>query len=352
MKADKTDNTLTTKRITRIAIWGLLLSLAFMFVACGVSQEDNQEAEEDFSLTGTWELNELLFLSGQRVDVHTGYEYVWYRFFEDNGTYYVAELNSSDKQKPVKPHEMSEYFFMMSPYDTVYIEHGRMTSLNIIDNHTIGIDRGDYIEVYVKNDKLPAKQVSEIERTVESGLRPNQSRKTQYVVPVSSISDYSYLWIWIIVVVAIACAASLYIYNKVKVKHQPPTTDKQDEETMETPLRKEQHEQAFVHSDYYLDLRQRLYEGPTLTRNEWEELEKQMKSAYPMFFRQLTEMCQLSEVELRVCMLTKLGVPPSAIAIHTCREYSSISSIRSRLYFKLFGKKGGAKDLDDFILNL
>ena len=86
--------------------------------------------------------------------------------------------------------------------------------------------------------------------------------------------------------------------------------------------------------------------------DEWEELESQMKSAYPMFFRRLSEMCQLSEVELRVCMLTKLGIPPSAIADHTCREYSSISSIRSRLYFKLFGKKGGAKELDEFILNL
>ena len=122
--------------------------------------------------------------------------------------------------------------------------------------------------------------------------------------------------------------------------------------TDEEQQRDELPEQTFIHSDYYLALRQRLYEGPTLKHDEWEELESQMKSAYPMFFRRLSEMCQLSEVELRVCMRTKLGIPPSAIADHTCREYSSISSIRSRLYFKLFGKKGGAKELDEFILNL
>ena len=81
MKADKT-YTLAMKRITHIATRGLVLTLFAMFVGCGVSQKDNREAaEEDFCITGTWELNELRFLSGQRVDVRTGYEYVWYRFF-------------------------------------------------------------------------------------------------------------------------------------------------------------------------------------------------------------------------------------------------------------------------------
>ena len=352
MKADKTYK-LAMKRITHIATRGLVLTLFFMFVGCGVSQEDSREAaEEDFCITGTWELDELRFLSGQRVDVCTGYEYVWYRFFEDNGTYYVAELADSDIQKPVKPHEMSEYFFMMSPYDTVYIEHGKMRDLDIIDNHTIGIDRGDYVEVYVKNDKLSAKRVLEIERSVESTLRPNQSKTTQYIVPVSSNPDNSYLWIWIAVLVFVVCVVSLYIYIKTKDKHQTVTTEKEDGEIKEAAQCEEQPEQAFFHSDYYLSLRQRLYEGPTLKNDEWERLESQMRIAYPMFFRRLAELGQFSEVELRVCMLTKLRIPPSAIAIHTCREYSSISSIRSRLYFKLFGKKGGAKELDEFILSL
>lgn len=347
MKADKR-HMLARKRITLMAT----ITLLFMFVGCEVPQEERQSDTEEFSITGTWELKELQLLSGERVDVRTGYEYLWYRFFEDNGTYYVAELNIGNIRKTVKPHEMSEYFFMMSPYDTVYIEHGRMTNLNIIDNHTIGIDRGDYMEVYVKNDKLLSKRVLEIERSVERALRPDNSRKTQYIVPISSVHDNSYTWIWIVILVVIACVVFLFFYNRTKAKRQPPATEKEDEEINETNLNEKQNEQTFIHSDYYLTLRQRLYEGPTLKQDEWEELETQMKSAYPVFFRRLAEMGQLSEVELRVCMLTKLGIPPSAIAIHTCREYSSISSIRSRLYFKLFGKKGGAKELDEFILNL
>lgn len=350
MKADMI-NTLIAKGVTDVATRGLLLWMAFMLVGCEVSQEDKQDAvEEDFSITGTWELNELLLLSGQRVDVRTGYEYVWYRFYEDNGTYYAAELNKRNSKKPIKPHEMSEYFFMMSPYDTVYIEHGRMTDLNVIDNHTIGVDRGNYVEIYVKNNKIPAKRVTEIKRYVENSLRPGHNRKTQYIVPVSSTTDNTSSWIWFVVVVA--CAGSLYAFYKLRFKHKEPVTEKDVEEKTEKRQGKEPCEQTFIHSDYYMDLRPRLYEGPTLKHDEWEELEMQMKGAYPMFFRKLAEMCQFSEVELHVCMLTKLGVPPSAIAIHTCREYSSISSIRSRLYFKLFGKKGGAKELDEFIQKL
>ena len=349
MKAYKI-NTLIAKRIASVLRNGLLFGMILIFVGCGAQEK---QEEEKFSITGTWQLNELLFLSGQSVDVHTGYEYVWYRFFEDNGTYYVAELNIDDKRKPVKPHEISEYFFMMSPYDTVYIEHGRMTDLNIFDINTIGIDRGDYVEVYVKNDGFSDKRVTEVERIVESALQPEHNRKTQYIVPMSSTPDNSYRWMWTVALSLLVCMSFLYILYHVNVRNMR-SKDGQDSKifTEENQSEENMSEQIFTHSDYYLALRQHLCKGPALKQDEWEELEAQMRSDCPRFFRRLAEMGQLSEVELRVCMLTKLGVPPSAIAIHTFREYSSISTIRSRLYFKLFGKKGSAKELDEFVRKL
>ena len=79
MKADKII-TLAAKQATHIATRGLFLLLVVMFAECEVAQDDNQKtSEEDFCITGTWELNELRFLSGQRVDVQTGNEYLWYR---------------------------------------------------------------------------------------------------------------------------------------------------------------------------------------------------------------------------------------------------------------------------------
>jgi len=342
--------TLTTRRPAYAATKMLLLWGALILIGCGTSEDGHQKETDKFSIVGTWELNHLLFLSGQRVDVRTGCEYVWCRFFEDNGMYYVVELSDNDSPEPVKPHEMSEYFFMMSPYDTIYIEHGRMASLNIMDNCTIGIDRGDYVEVYVKTDRLSAKIVSEIEKNVEKALRASGNGRTQYIVPTPSSTGHTFDVVWINVLVVLSCCLVLVLslYKRVKANRQQPVTTKE----VETGADGSQQNQGFIHSDYYLALRQRLYEGPTLKQDEWEELERQMKGADAIFFRRLAEKGQLSEVELRVCMLIRLGIPPSAIAIHTCREQSSISSIRSRLYFKLFGKKGGARELDEFILSI
>ena len=337
-------------RLAYDALSWLLFFPVLLFTGCGVPADNQKVAtgEEDFSIVGTWELQEIHFLSGQRVDVRTGYEYVWYRILEDDGTYYVAELNVCDRKKPLKPHEMSEYFFMLSPYDTVYIEHGRMRDITIIDNRTIGIDRGAYVEIFIRNDKLPANRVSEIESAVAMAFRPNHNIKTQYIVPASSATDNSHNWI-LLAATIVLLAISLFIIYKVKGKRSRTPTD---EGNSKVTIGDSHSEEAFTSSDYYLALHRRLSEGQPLKTDEWKELEAQMKSAYPQFFRNLVEMCQPSEVELRVCMLTKLGIPPSSIAIHTCREYSSISSIRSRLYYKIFGKKGGAKDLDEFIINL
>ena len=41
-----------------------------------------------------------------------------------------------------------------------------------------------------------------------------------------------------------------------------------------------------------------------------------------------------------VCLLLKLNASPSEIAGVLCKDTSSISSIRSRLFYKVFDKKG------------
>ncbi len=61
---------------------------------------------------------------------------------------------------------------------------------------------------------------------------------------------------------------------------------------------------------------------------------------------------RLSEVEWRICLLIRLELSPSDMTKALCREASSISSIRSRLYAKVFGRKGSPRDWDEFILSL
>jgi hypothetical protein len=60
----------------------------------------------------------------------------------------------------------------------------------------------------------------------------------------------------------------------------------------------------------------------------------------------------MSELEYQVCLLIKLRIAPSDIADVLARDASTISTVRSRLYNKVFGQKGGAREWDSFIMSI
>ena len=66
--------------------------------------------------------------------------------------------------------------------------------------------------------------------------------------------------------------------------------------------------------------------------------------------RIIQESVPLNESEKKICYLIKIGVKPGAIAI--LLNLGNASIYRKRLYEKLTGKKGNAKDLDCYISNL
>ena len=45
-------------------------------------------------------------------------------------------------------------------------------------------------------------------------------------------------------------------------------------------------------------------------------------------------------------------IAPSDIAAVLARDISTIRTVRSRLYKKVFGQKGGAKEWDEFIMSI
>ena len=86
---------------------------------------------------------------------------------------------------------------------------------------------------------------------------------------------------------------------------------------------------------------------------QWEELQKEMDEAFSGFTNRLLEVCpKLSDVELHVCYLLKLGVSPTDIAHIIVRQINTVSSIRERLYKKIHGENGTARQFDRFIEEL
>lgn len=60
----------------------------------------------------------------------------------------------------------------------------------------------------------------------------------------------------------------------------------------------------------------------------------------------------MKDIEVKVCLLIKIGLSPQQIATITIRSKQAITSIRKRLYKKVFNEEGSTEQWDSFIHNL
>ena len=115
---------------------------------------------------------------------------------------------------------------------------------------------------------------------------------------------------------------------------------------------RQQAETLIFSSDVYRRLQNCLNGGRSLTHQEWTELAELVNGIYTGFTEKLYSLYRLTEQEYHVSLLIKVRVQPKDIALLTAHSKESIASTRSRLYGKVFGKKGSSKDWDDFVLTL
>lgn len=83
------------------------------------------------------------------------------------------------------------------------------------------------------------------------------------------------------------------------------------------------------------------------TQENWDTLFSSVDQCYPSFPIGLRKSVPLTESEKKICYLTKINVRPGVIAILLHLE--NVSIYRKRLYEKLSGQHGTAKDLDKYI---
>ena len=90
-----------------------------------------------------------------------------------------------------------------------------------------------------------------------------------------------------------------------------------------------------------------------ITEEKWSELQKEVDTAYPNFSKHLYELSpKLSVIELQICYLMKISIPPTHIAIFTNRTKAAISNARTRLAKRLLGEQNSTEKLDAFISDL
>lgn len=120
-------------------------------------------------------------------------------------------------------------------------------------------------------------------------------------------------------------------------------------------LENEKRERAEVDiftSDIYRRIQQLLNEGKSMGEEQWQQLATLVDGIYTGFTEKLYSLYKLSANDYHVCLLIKIRIQPKDIALLTAHSKESVATTRSRLFLKIFGKKGSTKDWDDFILSL
>lgn len=83
---------------------------------------------------------------------------------------------------------------------------------------------------------------------------------------------------------------------------------------------------------------------------KWVGLQEHIDAIYPQFTKRIKETCpSLSDTELQVCWLTKIGISPSGIARVLNLSKQAITNIRSRLTKKIKIKERNLMNFDHFI---
>lgn len=88
------------------------------------------------------------------------------------------------------------------------------------------------------------------------------------------------------------------------------------------------------------------------TNNDWHALQEAIDRTYKGFTANLCKLHNLSDYELKVCLLIKINVQPQDMAKLTNHTKESITATRRRLYEKVFHEKGSPKLWDEFIHSL
>lgn len=88
-----------------------------------------------------------------------------------------------------------------------------------------------------------------------------------------------------------------------------------------------------------------------LTNEEWRQIANFMDETYDNITYRLHSLARLTEADMQMCYLVKLGVSPKDISNILSITKGAVTLARQRLYKKLTSQTGRAEDFDRFICN-
>lgn len=331
-----------------------LLTIGLLLLRCGKAAND----EGTFFLQGAWMLTHVKYPTG------TEYDYL----IEETGTYcflydrdsmlYECKITKTPSGLIIKPTTMCEVtLFDKGGGNWLYMENGNPHPL-IVDDTSISIQRNGILYSFKRADDIYLEWGAEMRNIIADEMQGEDATDVvSYVLSARERRLASYInWLVMGIVLVVVIAVTNYIVSRRR-RQQLQLQLRQIQEVQEhrpqaVRMAVATVEKDFFASDAYAALQKRLAEGRRLKEEDWADVEQQLKTVYPGFASQLRSLYAMSELEYQVCLLIKLRIAPKDIAAVLARDVSTISTVRSRLFQKVFGKKGGAKEWDDFILSI
>lgn len=315
--------------------------------------------EKAFSLNGAWELQQVTFHDGEKMSFYDK-GMIWMRIYDDS-CYYSCQTAKAPNGSIIDPANYETYTYIEKGKNNVLYLQGNDNHPFWIVNDSMMIIQEDGVKyTWKRNREFDQERCQDIVDIIRNDKNDNSeiSRRYVYSKAERKLETTNHALIYTLIIIGVVLMLIInYAHNLYKNKKRVEQELKQIEEerkAMPEPVRQalDSVESEFHKSDFYISLRKRIAAGEKLRKDDWETIESHLNSVYPRFTSTLLSLYNMSQVEYHVCLLLKLNAAPSEIASVLCKDTSSISSIRSRLYHKVFGKKGSSKDWDEFILSL
>ena len=330
----------------------LLLSL--LLTACSSSEEPREHL-----LQGAWMLSKVEYPMGG-VETFPVQDMRPLRIYECDSMMLQCGLTRTASAMVVhQPYQQCGITFInKGGGEYLYLEDGDPRPLTMQDDTTMTIQRNGILYTWHRADEIADEWGEEISAIILSNSQEEEthrfvlSAKERKQANVIHVLIYSTIFS-VLLILLIAHIALNNRREKFRLQLQLQQIREEHEERPQSIRHAiERLEKDYFVSRDYLSLRHRIATGLRLKEDDWSSIEEQMKKVYPGFTSQLRMLYPMSELEYQTSLLIKLRIAPTDIAAVLSRDASTISTVRSRLYKKVFGRKGGAREWDDFILSM
>ena len=335
----------------------LILMSVLMILGCG----DKTEEQQSYILQGAWLLQHVEYPSGSTDDYDLKGNGTFCVIYEGDSLLYECWIATAPSGLVIIPTAKADITLIdKGGGEMLYLEDNDPHPLSISDS-IITIQRNGVLYSWTRADDIYNEWGKEITGIVTNDIQEEGVYEaSRYVLSAKerqqerTIQQFFYLSV--LVVLTALVAAHLAIINR-KAKRQLQLQLQQIQEVQKNRPQAVRQivatvENEFFSSDEYATLQRRIASGQLMKEEEWQQVEKHLRTIYPGFTSQLRSLYSMSELEYQTCLLIKLRIVPKDIAAVLARDISTISTVRSRLYKKVFGRKGGAKEWDDFILSV